>query len=302
MNQSCDMDSKPPQKNEVSADTWIEEFRQANLERPPDFAEECAMTAKVMDYALDEADPREHAEIREHLITCRACVKLYFDTCMTKQWAQESSVQTVPMAAELQAAIQQPSAPASDRFSKFQSVFSYVSRSLSFFSTRQRFASAAAGFAVVCLAAWYLFVPAGQFTANIAATAEQMTARNESPQATVDPINPGDTLKADEKLHQITITTNKDVYGYVILAYASGDVKTLYRGEFKANRAKTVISAEERAKLDYHSGRKMITLIAAKRPIPDFDKKIRESEPLDAAGIQRLFPEASLHHFGYARE
>jgi len=296
------MDSKPPQNNEEPADTLIEEFRQASLERPPDLAEECAMTAKVMDYALNEAEPQEHAEMKEHLTACRACMKLYFDTCMTKQWAQESSLQTVPMPAELQAAIQKPSASASDRFSKFQKVFSYIPRSLSFFTFRPRFASAATGFAMVCLAAWYLFVPAGHLTANITATAEQMTARNESSQAAARPINPGDTLKADEKLHQITITTDKDVYGYVILAYASGDFKTLYRGEFKANRAKSVLGAEERGKLDYHSGRKMISLIAAKRPIPDFDKKIKESKPLDTASIQRLFPDASLHHFGYARE
>jgi hypothetical protein len=296
------MDYKPPQNNEEPADRLIEEFRQDSVERPPDFAEKCAMTAKVMDYALNEAEPQERAEIREHLITCRVCMKLYFDTCMTKTWAEESSLQTVPMSAELQAAIQKQSAPAWDWFSKFQKVFSYVPRYLFFITTRQRLASSAAGFAMVCLATWYLFVPAGQFTANITATAEQMTARNEASQTAAHPINPGDRLKADERLHQIKITTNKDVYGYVILAYASGDVKTLYSGEFKADRAKSVLGTEEQVKLDYHSGRNMIFLIAKDDPIPDFDKKIKELEPLDTASIQRLFPDASLHHFGYERE
>ena len=292
------MDYKTPQNNEEPADTLIEEFRQANLERPPDFAEECAMTAKVMDYALNEAEPQERAEIWEHLITCRACMKLYFDTCMTKKWAEESSLQTVPMSAELQAAIQKPSAPVSD--SMFQRIASNVFRYLSFLTSPQGLSAVAASFAMVCIAIWYLIEP--QFTANITATAEQMTARNESSQATAHPINPGDTLKADEKLHQIKITTNKDVYGYVILAYASGDVKTLYSGEFKADKEKLILGTEEQVKLDYHSGKNMIFMIAKDDPIPDFDKKIKESELLDTASIQKLFPDASLHHFGYERE
>ena len=49
------MDSKPPQNNEEPADRLIEEFRQDSVKRPPDFAEECAMTAKVMDYARKDA-------------------------------------------------------------------------------------------------------------------------------------------------------------------------------------------------------------------------------------------------------
>lgn len=296
------MDNKMPQNNEEPIDRLIEEFRQDSLERPPDGAEACAMTAKVLDYALDEAEPHEHAQIKEHLITCRACMKLYFDTCMTKTWAEASSPQTVPMSPEVRAAIENRPASAWDWFSKFQGILSYIPRYLSFLTTRPGFASAAAGLAMVCLATWCLLVPAGRFTANITATAEQMTARNETSQAAAHPINPGDRLKADEKLHQITITTNKDVYGYVILADASGDVKTLYSGEFKSDRPKLVLGTEERVNLGYHSGKNKIFLIANDGPIPDFDKKIKELKLLDTAGIQQLFPDAALHHFGYERE
>jgi len=299
---SCDMDYKSPQNIEEPADRLIEEFRQDSLERPPVFAEECAMTDKVMDYALNEAVPQEHAEIKDHLITCRSCMKLYFDTCMTKTWAEESSLQTVPMSAELQDAIQKQSAPAWDSDSMFQKIATDVSHYLSFLTTPQGLSAAAASLIMVCLTLYYSLDLHGPLTANITATSEQMIARNTSSQTAVHPIKPGDTLKADEKLHQIIITTDKDVYGYVILAYASGEVKTLYSGEFKANKAKSILGAEERVKLDYHSGRKMISLIAAKRPIPNFDKKIRELKPLDTAKIQRLFPDASLHHFGYERE
>ncbi|MDM8542075.1 hypothetical protein QUF90_13390 [Desulfococcaceae bacterium HSG9] len=286
---------------EALADALIESFRRDSLERPPDFGEECAMTAKAMAYALDEAEPQERSEIKKHLITCRACADLYFDVRMTEKWAEESSLQTVSMPAELQAAIEKRAAPASD--SMFQRIASNVYGYLSFLTTRQRLASVTAGFAMVCcLAVLYIHFSSNPSIATITVTAEQMTVRDESTQTAAHPINPGDMLKADEKLNQITITTNKDVYGYVIIAYASGDVKTLYSGEFKADKAKLILGTEEQVKLDYHSGKNMIFLIAKDAPIPDFDKKIKESELLDKASIEKLFPDASLYDFGYERE
>ena len=283
---------------EALADALIESFRRDSLERPPDFGEECAMTAKAMAYALNEAEPQERSEIKKHLITCRACADLYFDVRMTEKWAEESPPETVPMPAELQAAIQKRSAPASD--SMFQRIASDVFRYLSFLTSPQGLSAVAASFAMVCLTVWYSIEP--KFTGNITVTVEQMTARNEASQTAAHPINPGDMLKADQKLNQITITTNKDVYGYVIIAYASGDVKTLYSGEFKADRAKLILGTEEQVTLDYHSGKNMIFLIAKDDPIPDFDKKIKESELLDTVSIQKLFPDASLRDFGYERE
>ncbi|MDM8554849.1 DUF4384 domain-containing protein [Desulfococcaceae bacterium HSG7] len=264
------MDYKPSQNNEEPADRLIEEFRQASLKRPPDFAEECVRTDKVMDYALNEAEPQEHAEIEEHLTTCRACMKLYFDTCMTKTWAEESSLQTVPMSAELRAAIKKkPPAPATD--SIFQQITSDVYGYLSSLIIPQDLAL---------------------LKASIAMTAKPMAFRDTSSQAAPYRLNAGDTLKTGEQF-QVKITTDKDTYGYVILAGASGRINTLYSGEFKADEAKVIPDVEEWEKLDYRSGTEQIYLIATKGPVGDFDKKIRELKA--AESIKELRPYASLH-------
>ncbi len=296
---SCDMSSEQPRNNEESAGALIEAFRRANLERPPDFAEECVMTDKVMAYALNEAEPRERAEIKEHLITCRACVDLYFDVRMTKKWAEASSQQLVPMSAELQAAIKKTSASDSD--SIFQKIAADVSRYLSFLTTPQGLSTVAASLIMVCLALYYSLGVQGPLTANIAMTAKPMTVRSASSQAAPYPINAGDTLKTGDQF-QVTITANKDGYGYVILAGASGRIKMLYSGELKADEALVIPSAEEWEKLDYHSGTELIYLIATKRPIRDFDKKIKELKSADAKSIKGLFPDASLHGFGFEHE
>ncbi len=214
---SCDMDSEQPRNNEEAAGALIEAFRRANLERPPDFTEECSMTDIVMAYALNEAEPQECAEIKKHLITCRACVDLYFDVRMTKKWAEESSQQPVPMSAELQTAIQKSSASDSDSFSIFQKIGADVSRYFSFLTTPQGLSAVAASLVMVCLALYYSLDMHGPLTANITMTAKPMTVRSATSQAAPYQINAGDTLKTGEQF-QVTITTNKDGYGYVILA------------------------------------------------------------------------------------
>ncbi len=291
------MDSKLPRNNEEAAGALIEAFRQANLNRPPDFDEECAISDKTLAYALDEAEPQERAEIKEHLITCRECVDLYFDVRISKKQAEESSQQPVPMSAELRAAIQKTSASAS--VSIFQKIIADVLRYLSFLTTRQRFASVAASFALACLAV-YFFMPR-PLEMGIAMTAKPMTVRGASSLPAPFQLKEGDTLKTSERF-QVKITTNKDTYGYVILASSSGRIKTLYSGEFKADDAKVIPGAEEWEKLDYHSGTERIYLIAAKKPIADFDRKVSELMAADEEIIKGLFPDASLHGFRFEHE
>ena len=286
------MDSKQFRNNEEAAGALIEAFRRANLERPPDFAQECAMSDKTLAYALDEAEPRERAEIKKHLITCRACVDLYFDVRMSKKQAEATSQQPIPMSAELRAAIQKSSASDSD--SIFQKITAYVSPYFSSLTSPQGLSAVAAGLIMVSLALYYSLGMQGPLTANLAMTAKPMTVRGESSQAASFRINAGDTLKTSEHF-QVKITTNKDTYGYVILAGSSGRIKTLYSGEFKADEALVIPGAEEWEKLDYHSGTELIYLIATKRPIGDFDKKIRELKSADVENIKELFPDVSLH-------
>jgi len=284
------MDSKLPRNTEEAAGALIEAFRQANLNRPPDFDEECAMSDKTLAYALDEAEPQERAEIKEHLITCRECVDLYFDVRMSKKQAEASSQQPVPKSAESRAVIHNSSAPAS--VSIFQKITADVSRYLSFLTSRQRFASVAAGFAMTCLAV-YFFMPR-PLEMGIAMTAKPMTVRGASSLEAPFQVKEGDTLKTGEQF-QVKITTDKDTYGYVILAGASGRINTLYSGEFKADEAKVIPDADEWEKLDYRSGTEQIYLIATDGPVGDFDKKIRELKTVDAESIKELRPDASLH-------
>ena len=291
------MDSKLPRNTEEAAGALIEAFRQANLNRPPDFDEECAMSDKTLAYALDEAEPQERAEIKEHLITCRECVDLYFDVRMSKKQAEASSQQPVPKSAESRAVIHNSSAPAS--VSIFQKITADVSRYLSFLTSRQRFASVAAGFAMTCLAV-YFFMPR-PLEMGIAITAKPMTVRGASSLEAPFQVKEGDTLKTSERF-QVKITTNNDTYGYVILAGTSGRVKTLYSGEFKAGEPLFIPDAKEWEKLDYHSGTERIYLIATKRPIGSFDKKITELKSVDVKSIEELFPDASLYGFGFEHE
>jgi hypothetical protein len=257
------------------------------------------MSDKTLAYALNEAKPRERAEIREHLITCRECVDLYFDVRMTKKQVETSSQQPVPMSAELRAAIEKSSAAAS--VSIFQKITAYVSRYLSFLTTPQGLSAVAAGLIMVSLTLYYSSGVRGPLTANIAMTAKPMTVRSESSQAASFRINAGDTLETGERF-QVKITMNKNAYGYVILAGSSGRVKTLYSGEFKAGDTMVIPDAEEWEKLDYRSGTELIYLIASRLPIPDFDKKISELKSVDEKNIKALFPDASLHGFGFEHE
>ncbi|MDM8556140.1 DUF4384 domain-containing protein [Desulfococcaceae bacterium HSG7] len=297
------MDSKLPRNTEETAGALIEAFRRANLNRPPDFDEECAMSDKTLAYAMDEAEPQERAEIKEHLITCRECVDLYFDVRMSKKQAEASSQQPVPMSAESRAVIYNSSASAS--VSIFQKITADVLRYLSFLTTRQRFASVAAGFAMTCLAV-YFFMPR-PLEMGIAMTAKPMTVRGASSLEAPFQVKEGDTLKTSERF-QVKITTNKDTYGYVILAgtsgriNTSGRIKTLYSGKFKAGEPLFIPDAEKWEKLDYHSGTERIYLIATKRPIGSFDKKITELKSVDVESIEELFPDASLYGFGFEHE
>ncbi|MDM8539910.1 DUF4384 domain-containing protein [Desulfococcaceae bacterium HSG9] len=220
---------------------------------------------------------------------------------MTEQWAEGASQHPDPMSAELQAAIKKSSASDSDSFSIFQKITAHVSRYLSSLTTPQGLSAVAASLIMVSLAFYYSLGVNGALKANIALTAKPIAARSASSQAAPFRINAGDTLKTGE-LFQVTITTNKARYGYVILAGASGRIKTLYSGELKADEALIIPDTEEWEKLDYHSGTELIYLIATKQPVPDFDKKIKGLKTVDEKNIKELFPNASLHHFRFEHE
>ena len=293
------MNSKLLRNNEEAAEALIEAFRRANLNRPPDFAEECAMSDKAIAYALNEAVPQERAEIKEHLINCRECIDLYFDVRMSKKQVEESSQHPISMSAELRAAIQKSSAFAS--VSIFQKITAAVSRYLSFLATPQGFSAATASLIMVSLVLYYSLVIQGPLTAHIAMTAKPMTVRSASSQAAPYTIHAGDTLITGEQF-QVKITANKDVYGYIILAGGSGRIKTLYSGELKADEALVIPGTEAWEKLDYRSGTEMIYLIAKKDPIQGFDEKIRALKTVNQKNIKGLFPDASLHGFGFEHE
>lgn len=285
------MNSEQPLNNEKTADALIEAIRQANMKRPPVIIKACEMADKVMAYALDEAELQEHAKIKAHLITCHACMDLYFDVRMSQRQAQTSLQHPLPMSPALRDAIHKQSPP--DSISAFQKIAAAVSHYLSLLTAPQRWAAAAASLVMACLAFYFWLGAAGPLTADIAMTAKPMTVRSASSQETSHPVHAGDALMTSDRF-QVTITTDKDVYGYVILAGESGRIKTLYQGEFKADKAKRVPDSEKWEKLDHHTGTERIYLIAAKEPIAGFDKKIKTLKSGDAQRVKALFGDAAL--------
>ncbi len=285
------MNSEQPLKHEKTADALIEAIRQANRKRPPDPGDACEMANKVMAYALDEVESRERAEIKAHLITCRACMDLYFDARMSQEQAQASSRRPPPMSSALRAAIQEQSTL--DSVSPLQKIAAAASHYLSLLTTPQRWAATMASLVMACLVFYYWMGAPGALTADIAMTAKPMTVRSASSQEASHPVRAGDTLMTSDRF-QVTITTDEDVYGYVILAGESGRIKTLFRGEFKADKAKQVPDSEKWEKLDHHTGTERIYLIAAKEPILDFDQKIKILKSGEAQHVKALFGDAAL--------
>jgi len=293
------MNSEHPLNYDESARTLIEAFRRVNAKQSPKDAKTCAMADMVMAYALNEAEPGEGNEIKKHLITCRACADLYFDVRMTEKWSEASPQRRVPMSETLQATIHKPSV--SDSISIFQKILSVTNRHIAFFMAPKGWATATVGLMMVCLALYYSLGVHGPLKANIAMRAKPMTLRSASAPEASYPIRAGDSLMTGERF-QVTINTNKDVYGYVILASSSGRIKTLFRGEFKADSALVVPDIEKWEKLDYHTGTEYIYLIAAQYPIEDFDTKIESLKIGDADQIKALLGDVGIYHLRFEHE
>ncbi|QTA81708.1 DUF4384 [Desulfonema limicola] len=289
-------------------DKWEEifEFAAEDVITHLKFPKDCPMYEKVIAFALDELEPFEQEEVKTHIISCTACMDLFFDLRTAEAISSETQEQTVH--SEIMAFIKGEKKTAESgrlchKISLSQKIFEFIKHFLSLLITPKGISALAACSLVMFIVIYNVIDKSIPLNSSMILTVRPPVTRgSETPG--LRNVNQGDILKTGDN-YKITIYADKDGYCYVILAGDSGRIKLLFKGRISAGKTLEIPGRENWEQLDPYTGDKGIEtvyLISSHEEIEDFDIRFNKLKAVGADQIYIIFPKAFIKGFWFRHE
>ncbi|MFP4474335.1 MAG: DUF4384 domain-containing protein [Desulfatibacillaceae bacterium] len=111
-------------------------------------------------------------------------------------------------------------------------------------------------------------------------------------------LDKGSVLRSGEDF-QVGVTMNEPSHVYVLLHDSAGKIQPLHQGRMEKGEQKLLPDRDMWYTLDKHQGKENIYLLAADKPVEDFDEKIARLEWYGMEEMRRFMPDVRVISTGF---
>lgn len=111
-------------------------------------------------------------------------------------------------------------------------------------------------------------------------------------------VKPGEDLKSGDGF-RVYFTVDKPSHVYLFFEDSGGRMSGLLRGVVRPGKTFSMPERNTWYTLDHQAGTETVWMLAASRPIQDFDQKLDELEKKGAGDIAKIFPDAARTNFSF---
>ncbi len=278
-------------------DEMMDSMREAFMKDKENANDECPMAEKATAYAFGELASEETEQVKEHIHTCRHCLDLVMEIKMAEEEAESVKNEKVEVLPGLQQAINNGKKPS-------DSILQKIGAAISDFFGPSFVLKPVAAMAVLVMCVGIVFLwdgitPDQPYSIQIFMQGRtQIGFRGGQPEYNEFQVNPGGELKSGDYFRFQTMIDN-DAFVYIIFQDSSGNVESLEKGYITGGENFFLPDGKKWYRLDKNIGTEKAYLLASKKKIVDFGKRIEDLKSGGIETIGKVFSEATIQPFSF---
>ena len=276
----------------------LDSLGKAFMKEKDNMPEDCPMADKIPEYAFGELDSEEERKVREHIKTCRYCLDMYMDIRLAEEDAEKTKDEPVEVLPGLQKAIDKGKEPQVSLMDKIREAMSdFFGQGFGF-----RPVTALATVALLVFVGIYVFqniTPNDPYAIHLMLQGRTQTGlRGGQPEYKEFQVEPGGVLNSGDYF-RFQVKIDADAYVYVVFRDSSGEIQSQEFG-FVAEQTDLMLPDETNwFRLDETVGTESLYLLASRKQIDDFDRRIEELKNQGVQSIGKVFPDATIKSFSF---